>query len=77
MKTVTLAELRAINGKTQVQVARTMKVSQSMVAQIESKSDMRVSTLRNYVEALGYKLEISATFGKVSYLLDIGPRSGK
>lgn len=71
MKEVTLAELREICGKTQVQLSKAMKVSQSMVSQIESKANLRLSTLRNYVEALGYELEIFAEFPQARYRLNV------
>jgi predicted transcriptional regulator len=44
---------RKANKLTQVAVARTMNVSQSVVAEIESaRADVRYSTLDRYVEAV-------------------------
>jgi transcriptional regulator with XRE-family HTH domain len=77
VKTATLVELREICGMTQKQLARTMKVSQSMVPQIESRSDLRLSTLRNYIEALGGELEVFANIDDVDYRLRIGQERQK
>jgi len=57
-----LAELRESCGKTQTQVAQTLDVSQPSISQVEHKEDLYVSTLRDYVEALGGRLEITAVF---------------
>lgn len=48
-----LVEVRKANGLTQAAVARTMKVGQSVVAEIESaKADIRFSTLDRYAAAV-------------------------
>jgi len=56
---VALADLRA-GVITQADVAQILGVSQRRVSAIENASDVYLSTLRSYVETLGYKLEISA-----------------
>lgn len=49
----TLVAERKANHLTQADVARAMKVSQSVVAEIESaRADVRYSTLDRYVEAV-------------------------
>jgi hypothetical protein len=48
-----LAEVRAALVKTQDEVARVLKVKQNAVAQLEKRSDLLLSTLRKYVEAMG------------------------
>lgn len=55
-----LAELRAIAGVTQVDVAAAMGLAQPSVSNIEKRDDILVSTLRSYVEALGGELEVTA-----------------
>lgn len=59
-----LAELRESRGLTQSRLADEMRVSQPNVSKVEGKEDIRLSTLRHYVEALGGHLEIRAVFGE-------------
>lgn len=60
---VTLKELRALAGATQVQVAEKLEAAQTQVAQIERRDDHKVSTLKRYVEALGGELHVHASLG--------------
>jgi hypothetical protein len=62
-----LAELRQARRRSQQELARALKVKQPAVAKLEKRTDMYVSNLRRYVEALGGELEITAKFpeGKV------------
>ena len=64
-----LAELRKLAGKTQAEVAAAMKVSQGQVSETERRRDYKLSTLREYVKALGGELEIVASFGDKSIKL--------
>lgn len=57
-----LAELRRARDLTQVELARALKTTQPNVARIEHQGDLFLSTLRNYVEALGGELELTAVF---------------
>ena len=57
-----LAELRKERDITQTDLAKVLGVSQTNVSRIEHESDLYVSTLRSYVEALGGKLELRAVF---------------
>lgn len=59
---LTLAELRKLRELTQQQLARSLDTSQSSVSQIEKRTDLYVSTLRSYIEAVGGRLEIVAVF---------------
>ncbi|CAN5211382.1 hypothetical protein BH10PSE6_BH10PSE6_11570 [soil metagenome] len=77
---MTLEELRKSRAVSQQTVADAMDVGQPAVARIEARSDMHVSSLRRYIEALGGTLEITARFsGKSVTIADIGgtpsPRS--
>jgi transcriptional regulator with XRE-family HTH domain len=54
----TLRELREIAGKAQADVATALKIKQPSVSKIEKQADMYLSTLRNYVEAVGGELEL-------------------
>jgi transcriptional regulator with XRE-family HTH domain len=60
---VTFAEVRAALGKTQDEVARVLKVRQNAVAQLEKRSDLLLSTLRKYVEAMGGELTVAVRSG--------------
>ncbi|HET7034846.1 MAG TPA: XRE family transcriptional regulator [Thermomicrobiaceae bacterium] len=57
-----LAEARTACGLTQAQLAERLRVSQANVSRIEHEQDTYVSTLRDYVAALGGRLEITAVF---------------
>jgi DNA-binding XRE family transcriptional regulator len=54
-----LRELRQIAGKAQADIASALNIKQPSVSQIERQTDMYLSTLRSYVEAIGGKLELT------------------
>jgi transcriptional regulator len=64
-----LRELRELAGKTQQEVAEALEKVQAEVSQFENRPDHMVSTLREYVRALGGKLEVIARFGDKSVRL--------
>ena len=53
-----LRALREIAGKAQAEVATALKIKQPSVSKIEKQTDMYLSTLRSYVEAVGGELEL-------------------
>jgi len=53
-----LRQLRRAAGKAQAEIAATLKIKQPSVSKIEKQTDLYLSTLRNYVEALGGELEL-------------------
>ena len=57
-----LADIREAIGQTQLAMAGRLKLGQASVSKIESATDMYLSTLRRYIEALGGELVISARF---------------
>ena len=57
-----LSELRRARALTQKTLARKLGIGQESVSKLESRSDLMLSTLRNYVEALGGRLDLVATF---------------
>jgi DNA-binding XRE family transcriptional regulator len=59
---VTLQELRKALHCSQEKVAAQLGVNQAAVSKIEHRTDMYVSTLRAYIEAMGGSLEIVAQF---------------
>lgn len=59
-----LAEVRTALVMTQDEVARVLNVKQNAVAQLEKRSDLLLSTLRKYVEAMGGELAVSVKTGQ-------------
>ena len=57
-----LDELRKAQEMTQMKLAETLKVNQGEVSKIEHRTDLYVSTLAEYIHALGGELEIRAVF---------------
>lgn len=53
-----LSELRRVAGKAQIEIASALNVRQPSVSKIEKQTDMYLSTLRSYVEAIGGQLEL-------------------
>lgn len=58
-----LRELREAAGKTQIEVAGLVEVTQSQLSRLEKRDDHKLSTLRRYVEALGGEVEVVAVLG--------------
>ncbi|MBK7663037.1 MAG: XRE family transcriptional regulator [Sterolibacteriaceae bacterium] len=58
----TLKDLRQAVAQTQEELAATLGVGQDTISRLEKRSDMLLSTLRRYVEAMGGKLELVAKF---------------
>ncbi len=57
-----LYELRNARQLTQEKLAKELHVNQSAVSKLERRADMYVSTLREFVRAMGGELEITARF---------------
>jgi transcriptional regulator with XRE-family HTH domain len=57
-----LQALRRARASTQVEVAQRLKISQASVARLERRADVLLSTLREYVEALGGTLDLVVHF---------------
>jgi DNA-binding transcriptional regulator YiaG len=57
-----LAEVRRAMKLSQDEIAQTLQIGQGAVAKIEKRTDMYVSTLRRFIEAMGGELEIVARF---------------
>ena len=56
---LTLQELRKAAGLTQAEVSQELGMPQSNVSRLEKGADMLLSTLRQYVEAMGGKLNLT------------------
>ena len=59
---MSLRDLRKARKRTQVRVARELGIKQENVSRIEKRSDLLISTLRGYVEAMGGTLRLVAEF---------------
>ena len=57
-----LSELRKALHRTQSSMAKQLGISQDGVSRLEKRSDLLLSTLRNYVEAMGGELRLVAEF---------------
>ncbi len=57
-----LAEIRQALALTQATLAEALGVGQAEVSKIEQRTDVFVSTLNRFVQAMGGALEISAVF---------------
>lgn len=56
---ILLKKAREEAGLTQDEIAKKLKTKKSAISRIENHSeDIRLSTLKNYVEALGKKLQL-------------------
>lgn len=68
---VALHELRRRKSLSQQELARRLSVGQPAVSKIEHGTDLRLSTIRNYVEAVGGELEIRVRLGDEELLLRV------
>jgi DNA-binding XRE family transcriptional regulator len=57
-----LDQLRKAKEMTQLQLAEILGVNQGEISKIEHRSDICISTLADYIEAMGGRLEIRAVF---------------
>jgi transcriptional regulator with XRE-family HTH domain len=68
---LTLKELRKAKDFTQVQLAETLGIQQATVAKYERQSNLLLSTLSSYVQAMGGSLKLMVEFpGKKPVALD-------
>lgn len=69
-----LRDIRRSRSLSQEQVAKKLGGKQVYVSRLESRSDVKVSTLRDYVRALGGDLELIVTFpeGTKTKIGDLG-----
>ena len=59
---LTLKDLRKARKLTQVQLSETLGQKQASIAKLEKRTDLLLSTLRRYVEAMGGKLNLFVEF---------------
>jgi hypothetical protein len=63
-------KLRLARQQTQVALAERLDIPQTAVSRMERRTDLLLSTMRGYVEALGGKLELRAIFPDGEFILD-------
>jgi transcriptional regulator with XRE-family HTH domain len=59
---MSLRELRTAQQRTQESIADALGIGQDSVSRLEQRSDLLISTLRGYVEAVGGQLSLIAQF---------------
>lgn len=57
-----LQDIRKSRNVTQVELAYVLNVEQAAISKLENREDMYVSTLREYIRALGGELQLVAKF---------------
>jgi len=62
LKEMPLQELRQAHQMSQERMAEILNTKQANVSRIERRTDMYISTLRSYIEAMGGQLDIVARF---------------
>lgn len=62
LATMPLQELRHARQLSQDQLAEILNMQQASISKLERRTDMYISTLRNFVRAMGGELEIRALF---------------
>ena len=59
---LTLRDLRCARQQTQERLAEALHIQQTSVCRIEQRTDLLISTLRGYIEAMGGHLRLVAEF---------------
>src|SRR6266545_3405482 len=70
-----LSEIREKRELTQTDIAEVLEMSQANVSRIERQQNLYLSTLAEYVEALGGELKISAVFADEEVEISVGSRA--
>lgn len=68
-----LKDLRHLRGTSQMALADAMRIDQAAVSRIEARDNMHLSSLVQYIEAMGGQVEIRARFDEFEARID--PRS--
>ncbi|MGD0546708.1 MAG: XRE family transcriptional regulator [Terracidiphilus sp.] len=66
-----LQQLRHAREMTQTRLAELLEMDQGNVSKLEQRTDMYLSTLRSYIEAMGGVLEIRALFPEGDVRIDL------
>jgi len=66
-----LQQIRNARRMTQTRLAELLEMDQGNISKLEQRTDMYLSTLRSYVEAMGGALEIRAVFPEGDVKIDL------
>jgi transcriptional regulator with XRE-family HTH domain len=66
-----LQELRQARALSQKELAEVLGLNQATISKLERRTDMYLSSLRRFVEAMGGELEISARFPEGKVLIQL------
>jgi DNA-binding Xre family transcriptional regulator len=72
LQRMSLDELRKERKITQKEMAEVMQMAQGEISKFEKRSEVKLGTLRSYVQALGGNLEVRAVFVDRNVELAIG-----
>jgi DNA-binding XRE family transcriptional regulator len=62
VESVSLNQLREARSLTQANLASILGINQGSVSKMEKRTDMYISTLRSFIQAMGGQLQIKAVF---------------
>jgi DNA-binding XRE family transcriptional regulator len=62
VEAVSLNQLREARSLTQANLASILGINQGSVSKMEKRTDMYISTLRSFIQAMGGQLQIKAVF---------------
>jgi transcriptional regulator with XRE-family HTH domain len=68
---IDLANLRRTVGVTQVELAEALRTSQGQISRMERQHDMLVSTLADYLQALGVRASLVVEMGEQTVTHDL------
>jgi DNA-binding XRE family transcriptional regulator len=71
IKEMPLQQLRNAREMTQARLGEILEMDQGNISKLEKRTDMYLSTLRSYVEAMGGELEIRAVFPDGEVKIDL------
>ncbi|XSC43686.1 XRE family transcriptional regulator [Bradyrhizobium sp. RDT10] len=76
---LTLQDIRKARKLTQEQMATILNVGQDSISRLEQRSDMMLSTMRSYIEAMGGSLELVVRFPErapvmITSMKDVSPQ---
>ncbi|CAN5182388.1 XRE family transcriptional regulator [soil metagenome] len=70
LRRMALKELRQAREQTQAEIGESLHIKQAGISRIERQTDIYISTLRRYVEALGGELQVVAKFSDTRIEID-------
>ena len=71
LRNMPLHQIRNARRMTQTRLAELLEMDQGNISKLEQRTDMYLSTLRSYIEAMGGALEIRAVFPEGDVKIDL------